>query len=64
MLLLNKYVVDKLLSGGKSVRESWRTELRSTGLAVAVIEQMKDKIRKDVACLARQMLWCSVCVYL
>ncbi|BBG93875.1 dihydrosphingosine phosphate lyase, partial [Prunus dulcis] len=42
-------VVDKLQSGGKSVRESWRTELPSTGLGVGVIEQMKDEKRKDVA---------------
>lgn len=55
MLLSNKQVVDKLQSGGNSVRESWRTELPSTGLGVGVMEQMKDEKIKYLACLARQM---------
>ncbi|KAH0991951.1 hypothetical protein GBA52_003434 [Prunus armeniaca] len=53
-------VVDKLQSGGKSVRESWRTELPSTGLGVGVIEQMKDEKRKDVAWQGK----CSGAVYI
>ncbi|KAL6294228.1 hypothetical protein ACE6H2_002370 [Prunus campanulata] len=60
MLLSNKQVVDKLQSGGKSVRESWRTELPSTGLGVGVIEQMKDEKRKDVAWQGK----CSGAVYI
>lgn len=59
MLLLNKQVVDKLQSGGKSGRESWRTELPSTGLGVGVIEKMKDEKSKDVAWQGK----CSGAVY-
>ncbi|TQE09211.1 hypothetical protein C1H46_005146 [Malus baccata] len=53
-------VVDKLQSGGKSGRESWRTELPSSGLGVGVIEKMKDEKSKDVAWQGK----CSGAVYI
>lgn len=59
MLLLNKQVVEKLQSGGKSKKENWRTELPGTGLGVGVLDQMKDEKRKDVAWQGK----CSGTVY-
>ncbi|KAK1553069.1 hypothetical protein Q3G72_028290 [Acer saccharum] len=53
-------VVDQMQSGGKSKRESWRTELPRVGLGAEVIENMKEEKRKDV-------LWqgkCSGTVYI
>lgn len=52
-------VVDQLQSGGKSKRESWRTELPSVGFGAEVIENMKEIKRKDVAWQGR----CSGTVY-
>lgn len=52
-------MVDQLQSGGKSKRESWRTELPSAGLGVGVIEDMKEEKRKDAAWQGR----CSGTVY-
>ncbi|XP_042431427.1 sphingosine-1-phosphate lyase-like isoform X2 [Zingiber officinale] len=44
-----KKVVDKLQSGNKSKRESWRTELPNIGLSRATIHELEDARNKDVA---------------
>ncbi|XP_055959841.1 sphingosine-1-phosphate lyase-like [Mercurialis annua] len=53
-------VVDKLQSGSKSARESWRSELPKEGLGTGVIEKMKEEKRKDVAWQGK----CSGTVYI
>jgi len=52
-------VVDKLQSGGKSKRDGWRTELRTSGLGRGVIDVMKEDKKKDVAWQGK----CSGTVY-
>ncbi|KAJ9176154.1 hypothetical protein P3X46_011496 [Hevea brasiliensis] len=53
-------VVDKLQSGGKSKRESWRTELPREGLGTGVIEKMKEEKMNDVVWRGK----CSGTVYI
>lgn len=53
-------VVDKLQSSNNSKRESWRTELPTTGFGAGVIETMKEDKRKDVMWQGK----CSGTVYI
>ncbi|KAG6485736.1 hypothetical protein ZIOFF_054301 [Zingiber officinale] len=55
-----KKVVDKLQSGNKSKRESWRTELPNVGLSRATIHELEDARNKDVAWQGK----CSGTVYI
>ncbi|XP_042431426.1 sphingosine-1-phosphate lyase-like isoform X1 [Zingiber officinale] len=55
-----KKVVDKLQSGNKSKRESWRTELPNIGLSRATIHELEDARNKDVAWQGK----CSGTVYI
>ncbi|OAY34281.1 sphingosine-1-phosphate lyase [Manihot esculenta] len=53
-------VVDKMQSGGKSKRESWRSELPREGLGAGVLEKMKEEKRNDIAWRGK----CSGTVYI
>lgn len=46
-------------SGGKSKRESWRSELPREGLGAGVLEKMKEEKRNDIAWRGK----CSGTVY-
>ncbi|CAA7396262.1 unnamed protein product [Spirodela intermedia] len=55
-----KKVVDKLQSGDKSKKDSWRTELPGAGLGEAVLEKLHEDKRKDVMWQGK----CSGTVYI
>ncbi|KAK1305560.1 Sphingosine-1-phosphate lyase [Acorus calamus] len=64
---VNKYieaekmkVVEKLQSGTKSKRDSWRSELPSVGLGRGVVEKLEDSKRNDVVWQGK----CSGTVYI
>ncbi|CAL9189413.1 unnamed protein product [Musa hybrid cultivar] len=55
-----KKVVEKLQSGSKSKRDSWRTELPNIGLGKATIQELEDARNKDIAWQGK----CSGTVYI
>lgn len=57
--LLLFQVVEKLQSGSKSKRDSWRTELPNIGLGKATIQELEDARNKDIAWQGK----CSGTVY-